>query len=64
MIFGFAYGMACGGIPVGAMFGGVYFLNFTFNAGPSIEEYCQDRYREKWDAYCKKVPNKFIPWLY
>lgn len=64
MIFGFAYGMACGGIPVGILFSGVYFLNFTFNAGPSIEEYCRDRYREKWDAYCKKVPNRFIPWLY
>ncbi|RDW74046.1 hypothetical protein BP5796_07488 [Coleophoma crateriformis] len=64
IIYGFAYGMACGGIPAGIIFGGVYLLNFVFNAGPSIEEYCQERYREKFDAYCKKVPYKYIPWLF
>lgn len=27
------------------IFGGVFFLDFTFNAGPSIEKYCQERYK-------------------
>lgn len=64
IIFGFGFGMACGGVPVGIMFGGVYVLNFVFNALGSHEEYCQERYREKWTEYCEKVPWKLIPWVY
>jgi hypothetical protein len=56
--------MACGGIPLGIMMGSVYVMNFSFNAVPGIEEYCQDHYREKWDEYCKKVPWKLVPYIY
>jgi len=64
MIFGFGFGLACGGLPIALLFGGVYFMNFTYNAGPSIEEYCRAKYRDKWDIYCQRVPRKFIPWIY
>ena len=62
VLYGFGVGLATGGIPYALATSGMYLTNFTTNAIPGIESYCEKKYGEQWAKYEKKVPWKLIPW--
>lgn len=64
VMFGFGYGLATGGPLYSIATAGMYLANFTFNAMPSIEEYCRERYGDDWKLYEREVPWKLIPGVY
>lgn len=64
VFFGFGFGLATGGPVYTILTAGMYLSNFTFNAIPSIESYCAEKYGKAWEKYKKDVPWSLIPGLY
>lgn len=62
--FGFGFGLATGGLPYTILTAGMYLSNFIFNAIPSIEDYCAEKYGKQWEKYKKDVPYSLIPGVY
>jgi len=38
--------------------------DFCARAIPSLDTYCEKRYGEQWEDVRRKVPYKFLPWVY
>lgn len=64
VLFGFGYGLALGGPLYSIATAGMYLSNFIFNAMPSIEKYCREKYGEQWEQYERKVQWQLIPGIY
>jgi delta14-sterol reductase len=42
----------------------IYFGTLLMHREGRDEEKCRDKYGKDWEAYCKKVPSKIIPYVY
>ena len=64
IVFGFAYGLAAGGIGYALCTGGMYASNLSMNAGPGLEVYMKRKYGKEWERYKKKVPYSLFPGIF
>ena len=64
IVFGFAYGLAAGGLGYALCTGGMYASNLSMNAGPGHEEYMAKKGGEEWERYVKKVPYRLFPGVF
>lgn len=64
IVFGFAYGLAAGGLGYALCTGGMYASNLSMNAGPGHEEYMKRKYGEEWERYAQKVPYRLFPGIF
>ncbi|KAK3117457.1 hypothetical protein LTR53_001144 [Teratosphaeriaceae sp. CCFEE 6253] len=58
------YALAAGGWVWGSVVGAWFTYDFTQRGIPVLQHYLQDRYGEQYQAYERKVPAKFVPFLW
>lgn len=64
VLFGFGYGLACGGVGYAVATGGMYASNLSMNAGPALEGYMAERYGGEWEGYCGRVRWRMFPGIF
>lgn len=59
-----AWCMACGFGSVVPYFYFIYFAPLLLNRERRDHQLCKQKYGDDWDAYCKKVPYRIVPYVY
>ena len=58
------YSLVCAGWTWGVLQAAWLAGDFCARAIPSLDTYCEKRYGEQWEGVRRKVPYKFLPWVY
>ena len=58
------YSLVCAGWTWGVLQAAWLAGDFCARAIPSLDTYCEKRYGEQWEDVRRKVPYKFLPWVY
>jgi protein-S-isoprenylcysteine O-methyltransferase Ste14 len=64
MIWRAGYALAAGGWVWGAVVGGFFFWDFKRRGVPVLNEYCEKRYGEDWEAFKRQTKWKLLPGIY
>lgn len=59
-----AWCLACGFGSVVPYFYFIYFAPLLLNRERRDHQLCKQKYGDDWDAYCKRVPYRIVPWIY
>lgn len=59
-----AWCLTCGFTSVVPYFYFLYFAPLLLDRERRDHKLCKEKYGEDWDAYCKRVPYRIVPWLY
>jgi delta14-sterol reductase len=64
LMMALAWCLACGFSHLAPYFYFIYFAPLLINRERRDHFACRAKYGEDWDAYCKRVPWRMLPWVY